>query len=202
MVLLTSRGCHVSPGRWLHLLLGEQPHPTLLVCKALLGFSWCCIKVRWHKSKFLHMTQLCQKTKSPCACKHASKYLLKKRKKKQQCQGKRTSPARCTWLCEHLGAKAQGSPRAGPSRALLPALHLPAAAHWSSIAWNAPSDFSIPGGSTLRANPPLGPLRHLQLFFVCLMILDWPFSLGSACIASPRLLFINVVTIRSAHGIE
>lgn len=88
VVLLTSRGCHVSPGRWLHLLLGKRPHPTLLVCKALLGFSWCCVNVKWHKSKFLHVTQLCLKTKSPCACKHASKSLLKKRKKSSNAREK------------------------------------------------------------------------------------------------------------------
>lgn len=52
-VLLTLCGCHTSPG-----LLGKCPHTTQVVCKALLGFSWCCIDVRWHRSKFLHITQL------------------------------------------------------------------------------------------------------------------------------------------------
>lgn len=113
-----------------------------------------------------------------CKCKHASTHLLKKEEKKQRCQGENPSLPRCTCLCAGqqqgkslpTGAARATSGCSGSSEPRRPKCSL---------------RFFHPRWIHSESKPSTWPAAPLTAFFVCLMILDQPFSLGSACIASP-----------------
>jgi len=136
-----------------------------------------------------------------------------KRGKKQQCQGKKTSPPRRTWPWEHLGsggAPVQDPPSSTASTTSGRASATSGCGRAASGCGRTSERHHLEHSSRLchsrwihsASKPSTRPAAPLAAFFVCSMIPDRPFSLGSACIASPRLLFVIVVTSRSAHGTE
>lgn len=123
-------------------------------------------------------------TKSLCAHKHTQVWTLLKSGKKAEMPEK-LSLLQHTWLCELAGAKPQGSPRAD-----LPEQHWQLyICPWHLIGAVLPE--TLPPIFPFQVDPLWEQTLHLarcaicSFFCVCLMILDQPFSLGSACIASP-----------------
>lgn len=127
----------------------------------------------------------CVRRQSHCVHTNTQVWIFLKSGNKAETPVKKISLLQHTWLCELAGAKPQGSPRADP-----PEQHCQLyICLWHLIGAALPE--TLPPIFPFQVDPLWEQTLHLarcticSFFCVCLMILDQPFSLGSACIASP-----------------
>lgn len=151
------------------------------------GFLLALYKCRVAQKQISAYYTTLSEDKSQCVCANTQgNIFLKRGKKSSNAREKkpRYTPG-CTWPCQHLGATARGGSRAGPCRAALPALTSGCGGSSEWYRLERSLRFSHSRWIHSESKPSTWPAAPCAAFFVCLMILDRPFSLGSACIASP-----------------